>query len=468
MTGVRFERNASNLGFIGTCNRGAELARGEFVVLLNNDTIVTAGWLDALLDVFARRPDAGPRRRQARLPGRAPAGSRRHRVARRLGVERRARRRPGPARVQLPARGRLLLRRVPRDPARRSSVGLGGFDARYAPAYYEDTDLAFAVRAAGRKVVLPAGGDGRALRGPDLGHRRRRRHQAAPGEQSRDVRGEVVAPRSTRHRPNGVEPALERDRCAARRVLVIDACMLTPDQDSGSVRMLAMLELMIAAGLQGDVRRRQPRVPPAVRARPAAARRRGAVPPVRALGQRRCSRSAAASSTSCVVSRALHRGQAHRRGARSSRRRRWSCSTPSTCTSCARSGWPSSRAARPRARPRGRDARRGARADPPGRRDARRLAGRARRARAGSSPTRACCCCRTSTSRCGGGKPFAEREGLVFIGGFQHPPNIDAVLWYAREVLPRLRERLPGVTHVHRRQQGAGDDPRARRAATSS
>ena len=43
------------------------------------------------------------------------------------------------------------------------------------------------------------------------------------------------------------------------------------------------------------------------------------------------------------------------------------------------------------------------------------------------------------------GKPFAERAGLVFIGSFQHPPNADAVLWYAREVLPRLRERLPGV-----------------------
>ena len=44
-----------------------------------------------------------------------------------------------------------------------------------------------------------------------------------------------------------------------------------------------------------------------------------------------------------------------------------------------------------------------------------------------------------------GGKPFAEREGLVFIGGFQHPPNTDAVLWYAREILPRVREALPGA-----------------------
>jgi glycosyltransferase involved in cell wall biosynthesis len=44
------------------------------------------------------------------------------------------------------------------------------------------------------------------------------------------------------------------------------------------------------------------------------------------------------------------------------------------------------------------------------------------------------------------GKPFAEREGLVFIGGFQHPPNTDAVMWYAEEVLSYVRKLLPGVT----------------------
>src|SRR6185295_14988602 len=31
------------------------------------------------------------------------------------------------------------------------------------------------------------------------------------------------------------------------------------------------------------------------------------------------------------------------------------------------------------------------------------------------------------------------------IGGFQHPPNTDAVLWYAHEILPIVRKRLPGV-----------------------
>ena len=43
------------------------------------------------------------------------------------------------------------------------------------------------------------------------------------------------------------------------------------------------------------------------------------------------------------------------------------------------------------------------------------------------------------------GRPFAEREGLVFIGGFQHPPNTDAVIWYAKDVLPHVRQMLPGV-----------------------
>jgi len=49
---------------------------------------------------------------------------------------------------------------------------------------------------------------------------------------------------------------------------------------------------------------------------------------------------------------------------------------------------------------------------------------------------------------CEEGKPYAEREGLIFIGGFQHPPNTDAVLWYAREILPHVRERLPGVKTI--------------------
>lgn len=40
---------------------------------------------------------------------------------------------------------------------------------------------------------------------------------------------------------------------------------------------------------------------------------------------------------------------------------------------------------------------------------------------------------------------FARREGLLFVGGFAHPPNADAVLWFARDIFPRIRERIPGI-----------------------
>ena len=37
---------------------------------------------------------------------------------------------------------------------------------------------------------------------------------------------------------------------------------------------------------------------------------------------------------------------------------------------------------------------------------------------------------------------FEKREGLLFVGGFAHPPNADAVLWFAKEVFPLIRARL--------------------------
>jgi glycosyltransferase involved in cell wall biosynthesis len=40
---------------------------------------------------------------------------------------------------------------------------------------------------------------------------------------------------------------------------------------------------------------------------------------------------------------------------------------------------------------------------------------------------------------------FADREGIVFVGGYRHPPNVDAAIFYAREIAPHLREILPGV-----------------------
>lgn len=45
--------------------------------------------------------------------------------------------------------------------------------------------------------------------------------------------------------------------------------------------------------------------------------------------------------------------------------------------------------------------------------------------------------------------PYEERKDFLFVGGFPHKPNVDAVLYFVNEVFPLIRERLPGITfHV--------------------
>jgi glycosyltransferase involved in cell wall biosynthesis len=41
--------------------------------------------------------------------------------------------------------------------------------------------------------------------------------------------------------------------------------------------------------------------------------------------------------------------------------------------------------------------------------------------------------------------PFGKRRGIAFIGGYGHPPNLDAVRWLISEIMPRVRERDPKI-----------------------
>jgi glycosyltransferase involved in cell wall biosynthesis len=41
--------------------------------------------------------------------------------------------------------------------------------------------------------------------------------------------------------------------------------------------------------------------------------------------------------------------------------------------------------------------------------------------------------------------PFAERKNVAFVGSFGHRPNLDAVRYFVSDVMPRLRRSLPGV-----------------------
>ena len=48
-----------NLGFAGGVNAGLRAARGELLLLINDDAFVEPGFVAALLDTMARRPDIG-------------------------------------------------------------------------------------------------------------------------------------------------------------------------------------------------------------------------------------------------------------------------------------------------------------------------------------------------------------------------------------------------------------------------
>jgi len=247
--GIRVVRNERNLGFIGSCNAGAALAQGEFVLFLNNDTVVTRGWLEALLACFAEEADAGLVGAKLVYPdGRLQeAGG----IVFRDGSGWNYGRFDNPNDPLYEYRreadycsGAAIL--LPRSLFEQ----LGGFDTRYTPAYYEDTDLAFAVRAAGKKVFY----EPRSVvvhfegitSGTDVGSGIKQ-YQVVNREKFREKWKDALAQQPAPIDSAKLAPAAANFR-HPRHVLVVDAYTPTPDQDSGSLRMTNLMRLLREAG----------------------------------------------------------------------------------------------------------------------------------------------------------------------------------------------------------------------------
>ena len=145
-------RNAKNLGFLETANRGAQAATGEFLIFLNNDLVLLPGWLPPLLRTFRDFPDAGGVGGKLIFPDGTlqEAGGMLFRdgSAAHFGRGDHALDAPLYNFVRPADYCSAALFATPRALFEK----LGGFDRAYAPAYYEDTDYCCAVRAAGRRI----------------------------------------------------------------------------------------------------------------------------------------------------------------------------------------------------------------------------------------------------------------------------------------------------------------------------
>ena len=243
---VRHVRSPENRGFVHACNLGAQHARGGHLVFLNNDTLPLAGWLDALLDTFEDRPDAGlvgakliyPDGRLQEAGGIVWQNGAPWNVGR-AGPRKRPEleyRRPvdfcSGAAIAVPAA-------VFRDAS--------GFDEAFAPAYAEDVDLALRLRARGFDVLYQPQSEVVHIEGATAGTSTRSGVKAHQVRNLERLRERWRLPLRA-HRPEGQTPELEKDRGLERRVLFLDLFTPRPDQDAGSMDAVSWMRALTALG----------------------------------------------------------------------------------------------------------------------------------------------------------------------------------------------------------------------------
>ncbi len=248
LQGIDYLRSGENDGFVAACNRAASLARGKYVCFLNNDTIVRSSWLDRLVSTAEADERIGIVGPKLIYPdGRLQeAGSIVWRDATGWNVGRYDS--PDDPRynylrdVDYVSGAALLVRR---DLFER----VGRFSDDFRPAYYEDADLCFKVRALGYRVVYQPRSevvheDG-ASSGDDRSGVKRFEEVNRP-----KFREKWAVQLEEQHLENGRSnvPAASRRAAPGRRILIIDKYVPMYDKESGCQRMFHIIRMLRAAG----------------------------------------------------------------------------------------------------------------------------------------------------------------------------------------------------------------------------
>jgi GT2 family glycosyltransferase len=246
VSGITVIHNEEAQRFIRACNAGAARARGKYVVLLNNDTEPTTGWLDALIDAFHRFPNVG-------LAGSKllyPDGS-------------------------LQDAGGIIWnsgdpwnygsRQNPHDPrftyARQADYLSGaammttkaiwgeleGLSSYLEPMYFEDTDFAFKVRDAGYTTWYVPSSVVYHYEGMTSGTDTSKGYKRFQ-EINRPKFKRKWAKAFKNFSKTGTAPDLEKDRGIIGRVLFIDSTTPMPDQSAGSYAAIQEIKLVQSLG----------------------------------------------------------------------------------------------------------------------------------------------------------------------------------------------------------------------------
>lgn len=240
--------NDENLGYLRSTNAGAARARAPFICLLNNDTTVTPGWIGNLVGLIESSPDIGAVGAKLVYPDGVlqEAGG----IIWSDGSGWNWGRGGDPAawdadfvrEVDYCSAACLLVRT---DAWRR----LGGFDDRFAPAYYEDADLAFSLRSIGYRVMYQPAAVVVHHEGVSHGTDEStglKAHQVL----NRDRFAEKWADELEQQHASGTPPRLASWRGSGPRAIIVDHDVPAPDRDAGSLRIDAVLDLLAERGFK--------------------------------------------------------------------------------------------------------------------------------------------------------------------------------------------------------------------------
>ncbi len=242
-------RNPENMRFLRSCNRAAKLAQGEYIVFLNNDTEVTSFWLDTLIAEFETKANIGMT--GSMLINEDGSMQEAGGIVWEDGLPWNVGRGYSPYAPEFNyVRDVDYLTGAAMCLPTKVWMEVGGFSEELAPCYFEDTDIAFKVRDKGYRTVFTPFSKVIHFEGKSHGKdvtKGLKRYQV--------INQKTFASKWYRTFRNNGKASLEnmmieKDRNVGARVLVIDYATPQPNKDAGSYAAVQEMKLLLALGFK--------------------------------------------------------------------------------------------------------------------------------------------------------------------------------------------------------------------------